>query len=181
MGLWLLRILLLLALPIGVLLGGLKVMEAFGGVDRVRPRLNTGPYRLVDVQTRYGTLKATPGGLAAERWRLKLDLLFPWCYGAALSLSLLLGWADAGRPFPPAWVVLPIAVAAVSDWTENLTQLTLLQRYEAGSALSSGWVIVACGATLAKLASLVFSGLVLVAVLALAAVRQYYLMVAGKA
>jgi len=84
--------------------------------------------------------------------------VFPFLYGAALAGALLLAWVALGRPFHPLWFISPVVITALADWTENIVQLSQLQRYvEKGkSGLEAPWVQTASIATVLKL--VFFSG-----------------------
>lgn len=177
------RILLVIALPIAVFLGGTFVMSRLTGRGRVVERLErmAGPadrpplgqrlhYDAGAAHRHWGALDDVTR--AAEERFLELDLVFPFFYGGALVVSLLIAWATLGRPFHPAWLVGPVAGAVGSDWVENLVQLAQLRRYARGGAhaLQDGWMAVASAATLVKLAGVALASLgllVLVAVIAL--------------
>lgn len=82
-----------------------------------------GGYRAAAVRRHWGAL--SKDGLATARTLLKLDLAFPIVYAGSLFASLSCAWIWFGRPFT-AWLVLPFALLAISDWTENLVHLRLL-------------------------------------------------------
>ena len=65
----------------------------------------------------------------AERTFLTLDMLFPVFYGGALAASLSWIWVTLDRPFHPAWIVAPLAVILIADWTEQLIDLAQLCQY----------------------------------------------------
>ena len=92
-------------------------------------------------------------GRRAEQRFLELDLVFPFFYGAALVAGLMLAWATLDRPFQPAWLMAPVAIAVAADWTENLIQLDQLRGYvESGKdGLHSGWIQASSHATTLKL------------------------------
>jgi len=86
-----------------------------------------------------------------ERKFLRLDLLFPFLYGGALAASLWLAWSLLGRPCSSAWVLVPVGIAVLGDWTENLVQLAQLRRHVAGETVQAGWIQLASTATSVKL------------------------------
>jgi len=86
-----------------------------------------------------------------ERKFLQFDLLFPFLYAGALAASLWMAWTLLGRPCSAAWVLVPVGIAALGDWTENLVQLAQLRRHGAGEPLQAGWMQLASTATSLKL------------------------------
>jgi hypothetical protein len=124
-------------------------------------------YDLAAVRRLWGALDA--GLLEREQTALRLDRISPLLYGAALAASLLLAWRFRGQPFA-GWLLLPPAIYALADWTENLVQLRQLRLYrQAGpDALESDWVRVAGRATTIKLIFFI-GGQLLVVALALTA------------
>ncbi len=111
---------------------------------------------------------ATDGdGLRSEMTLLKLDLVFPLFYGAALLISLLMTWEMLGQPFGMAWLFVPVVTTIVADWIENGVQIGQLQRFMAGAPLQDGLVRIASYATTAKL---LFFALTCVVVLGLAGI-----------
>jgi hypothetical protein len=91
--------------------------------------------------------------LDVQRRLLEFDLFFPFVYGFALALGLWIAWPMLGRPFWPGWLVVPVAMAMLADWTENLVQLRQLARYSGvpARALQDGWIQAASIATITKL------------------------------
>src|SRR6185295_4726423 len=96
----------------------------------------------VDQVVRYWTLhqkavapdsllaRTGPGtGLDAERRFLEIDLIFAVLYPGALALSFFWIWTALSRPFAPAWFLVPLALVTLSDWTENLIQLSQMPRF----------------------------------------------------
>lgn len=92
---------------------------------------------------------------------------FPFFYGAALATSLLILWALLGRSFNPGWVLAPVVITLLADWTENLVLLVQLRRYAESGArgLNAGWIQVASVATILKLVFFVASSLLIVAII----------------
>ena len=90
-----------------------------------------------------------------ERYMLRLDLAFPFVYGGAFAIALLLAWSSSQWSFNPVWLLLPVFVMVCADWTENLVQLSQLSRlneYGEGQ-LSRLWIGIASTATVLKLAT----------------------------
>jgi hypothetical protein len=166
------RALFAITLPIAAFLGGVWVMSQVSRHDQALQRLRATPagdeeplnrrrhYDAAAVRDHWALFD--DAGLASERHFLELDLVFPFLYGGALAASLLLVWAALGRPFSPAWIVVPVAVTVVADWTENLVQLTQLRRFVRHEALQGGWIAIASAATLVKLVFIVASSVSLV-------------------
>src|SRR5687768_5352968 len=84
-----------------------------------------------------------------EQRYLKIDLVFPFLYGVALTSSSLIAWSALGRPFHVVWPLSLIAISVVTDWAENLIHLQQLYLYvQGGSAsLQSTWIRIASFAT----------------------------------
>jgi hypothetical protein len=157
-----------LALPVVVLLGGGWIMEKWSKRDFVKkllsekledPRdrkplnLRWSGYGVEAVKVHWGPLFRKPE-IEHEKQFLQLDLAFPLVYGAALAISLWMAWATLGRAFHPAWLIAPVAVGMLADWTENLVQLRQLDRFRNGAALEATWIHAASAATVLKLLSL---------------------------
>jgi hypothetical protein len=170
--------LLMVSVPVAVFFAGAQLMAGLSGRHRVTARLEQHAaiedrqplnqrrrYDQSAVERHWGALDAET--LAAERTFLELDLVFPLLYGAAFAVSLLLGLKAAAPSLNPAWPIGLVAVTVLSDWTENLVQLSQLRRYAAGgvAALDARWIAVASAATAIKLLFFVIATL---AVLALA-------------
>jgi hypothetical protein len=158
-----LRAILMLALPAAVFFGGVAIMKKVTDYQQVKNRASSAPnpcdrkpldqrlgYDAGAVDRYWGALD---GARTAEQHFLEVDLLFPFLYGGALAASLLLAWSMLGRPFSPAWIMAPVAITMLADWTENLVQLAQLRRYSTGGAhaLQAGWIRVASAATSLKL------------------------------
>jgi hypothetical protein len=107
-------------------------------------------YDLAAVKAYWAALKAGEA-LDAERRMLELDLVFPFFYGAAFASALLCAWVALGRPFQPVWIMAPVIINVVADWTENLIQLCQLKLFTSGAALQPGWIQIASGATMVKI------------------------------
>jgi hypothetical protein len=113
--------------------------------------LNTrfGGYRAAAVRRHWGAL--SKDGLAVARRLLKIDLAFPIVYAGSLFASLWCAWNWFGRSFT-GWLVLPFALLAIADWTENTVQLRLLPTEPTTSPdVPGGPLAVASWATRIKL------------------------------
>lgn len=107
-------------------------------------------------------------GQRAEQRFLKLDLVFPAVYGAALCASLVATARMVGEPVL-VWPIVLVVVSMAADWVENLVQMDQLRAYrEHGDAgLSPGRIQVASIATVVKLVGVVASYLLLALLLIL--------------
>lgn len=156
-----------LALPVLVLGGGGWIMEKWSERHLVRKRLEKEEprfrkplnlrwlgYGVDDVKNHWRPLLEDSKVVGAEQKFLQLDVAFPLFYGAALAISLWMAWATLGRPFHPAWLIAPVVVGMLADWTENLAQLRQLDGFRNGAALETTWVHIASAATVLKLLSL---------------------------
>jgi hypothetical protein len=128
-----------------------RLADAAPPVDRKPLNMRVTGYDAAAVRRHWGALD--PRALAAVRGLLKLDLIFPLVYGAGLAVGLLLAWSSLERPFSRAWLVLPVAITMVADWTENVVQLHQLARFQASAAhpLHAGMIRIASVATVVKL------------------------------
>jgi len=174
-----LRAIFMIALPAAVLVGGVAIMTKVTHHQEVEERASSAPHpcdrKPLDQRFGYdaGAVDrywgAVGGALPAEQRFLEVDLAFPFLYGGALAASLLLAWSSLGRPFSPAWIMAPVAITVVADWTENLVQLAQLRRYSAGGAhaLQASWIRVASAATSLKLLFLGVSSLLLLTLVAM--------------
>jgi hypothetical protein len=163
------RAMLAFLFPVVVFLGGARLMLIVAGAARARAAARYGKplnqrfgYTRDAVVELWGRLSSDD--LAVERRLLQVDLLFPFAYGGALAVSLLTLWATLGRRFNPAWILLPVVLGVVADWTENLVQLQQLQRFtrHGPASVEGSRVAVASAATMVKLASLLVAAAVLV-------------------
>lgn len=102
--------------------------------------------------------KLAPG---AEKKFLLLDLVFPFLYAGALAAGLLLGWSFLGLPCSPVWLLAPVVLGMLADWTENLIQLQQLARFTVHQTVEEGGIRIAGAATSVKLAVLGLSYLML--------------------
>ena len=158
-----LRAILVIVIPAVAFLGGGYVMGRLSGHEEVERQarslskedqkglgLRIGGYDLQAVGRRWGALDSI--GLGAEQRMLEIDLVFPFLYGGAFAASLLLAWAALGRPFNPIWLIAPVAINVLADWTENLVQLSQLHRFESNkiAGLQAGWIQIASAATTVK-------------------------------
>lgn len=176
------RALLAVALPIAAFLGGVGIMSQMSGREQALQRLRATPAgdeKPLNQRLRYNAGAVChhwglfdDAGLASEQHFLELDLVFPFLYGGALAASLLLVWSTLGRPFSPAWIMVPVAVTVVADWTENLIQLAQLRRFVGHAALQGGWIAVASAATLVKFVFFAVSSVGLVVLVLLMLVRS---------
>src|SRR6185503_17614925 len=168
-----------LLLPAAVFLAGGYLMQRLSDPGRLRDDVQekTGlqglglrlqGYKLEVVEKYWGALKAKPGALDAERRMLEIDLVFPFFYGAAFAVSLLLAWAALGRTFHPAWILAPLFIEVVADWIENLILLGQARLF-AGSegVLNSGWIQLASIATSVKVALFCVSYLLVIGLVVL--------------
>jgi hypothetical protein len=159
----------ILGLPTVAFLGGVWLMTQLSGREQETEFLGTldssdakplaGRFSYdVDAVARQWSKLCDAGLLGIERYFLELDLIFPFLYGGALAVSLLLAWAALGRPFSSVWIMAPVAVTMIADWTENLVQLAQMNRFQADhiAGLQTGWIGVASIATSLKV--VFFSG-----------------------
>ena len=175
-----LKIVFVIALPVIVFISGVKIMSFMSGHDVVeqlikknaelddQQPLNTRCcYDKNDVDKHWGAFVNHSNAVSIKQRHLELDLVFPFFYGAALAISLLMVWAMLGRPFNAGWVLAPVVITLLADWTENLVQLTQLQRYaESGvEGLSENWIRVSSTATFLKLGFFAISSLLIGAIL----------------
>jgi len=116
----------------------------FGGYDDDDARIYWNELRTADHRNPKSPLNA-------ERVMLLVDLAFPFFYGGALVLGLLMLWSCYDRPMSVAWVLLPVLAVVLADWTENIVQLWQLSRFAGGQDPLPGWIRLASAATLLKL------------------------------
>lgn len=95
--------------------------------------------------------------LRSEDYVLKLDLAFPVLYGGAVLLSFLYAQLLLYDPEPRYWLTLPVLIAVLADWVENLVLLKQLRRFRAQpqEAMEIGWIRIASGATTVKWIALI--------------------------
>jgi hypothetical protein len=166
-----------LAFPLVVFFAIGSLLEHLVGKTRPpgQKAINTSLHYGVDDVVRYWTLhqkmaapdsllaRIGPGtGLDAERRFLEIDLIFAVLYPAALALSLRWIWGALSRPFPGAWLLAPLVVVVLSDWTENLIQLSQMPRFLNLLRLEPGWIAAASAATSIKVLGTVGSYVALV-------------------
>jgi hypothetical protein len=125
-------------------------------------------YGVEAVAKHWQVLRGNRSAAEAEARFLKLDLAFPFLYGAAFLASLWLLWHALGRPVAAAWLLAPVAAGVLADWIENLAQLRQLARFLRGEALQPGWIAVANAATVSKLVTLSAAGLLILGLAAAA-------------
>ena len=130
------RTLVVLAFPVVVFLGLGRLQSWHSGRDAAlraaglsqRDTLNMRwHYDANDIDRFWNALQES--GRTAERKFLQEDLIFPLFYGGSLAFSLLWLRPRTRLSWKPWLVVLPVVVGVVGDWTENLTQLSLLRGY----------------------------------------------------
>ena len=162
-----------IALPIVVLMVGAVLMSILSGHGYVTEQLreNADPGDRNGLNMRflgYDTNAATrhwaaldERALRSERRFLELDLIFPAFYGAALAFALWRAWRASGIAFSLVWLIIPVAITMIADWTENLTHLSQLHLYmERGPAgLQPEQIQIASVATIVKL--VFFAGILL--------------------
>jgi hypothetical protein len=115
-------------------------------------------YKVEDVQRLWEKLARDPDLLPAEQRSLRLDLLFPLLYGSAFAVSLWLAWRLRDRTFGAAWLLVPVVICVLADWTENFSQLKQLRLYQQSGpdALQVDGIRIASTGTIVKL--LFFTG-----------------------
>lgn len=180
-----LEAIIIIALPVIVFQGGAWLMAAISGRQYVLDQLQMAPeadrtplnkrlhYDVDSVQRHWGALDDR--ALRAEQRFLELDLVFPLLYGGALAFALLMTRAALGWTFSSAWLLAPVLITVLADWTENLTQLSQLKHYLTSppTALQADWIRVASFATLVKLIFVSGSFLVLLVLVAVMLLRAF--------
>lgn len=169
----LLKAIVVLALPLIAFHGGAWLLNRLSGRKQV-------PDRPINKRFRYGKREVVEywrafQDLGTEKRFLELDLAFPLLYIGALAVSMVMAWtARENQPFHFAWIVIPLAVTLLADWTENLVHLDQLKRFRAGgpAALDTGWIRIASTATALKLSFFIGSWLILLLLIALMFVRR---------
>lgn len=178
------NIITILALPLIVFTSGVWIMSAMSSRQYVKRLLQAAApedrtplhqrlgYDVQAVDHHWGVLDDT--ARRAEKRFLELDLVFPFFYGAALAASLLMTWTMLNKPFSSMWLIIPVAITVLADWTENLVQLGQLQRYADGGkdALHTGWIQIASIATVLKWLFLLGSSLFLIGLVAVVVARS---------
>jgi hypothetical protein len=119
--------------------------------DRTQLNMRLQGYDTTDVAQLWGVLDRR--ALDSERRFLQLDLLFPLFYGGAFLLALLRVRRDLEKAFSPVWLIAPVAITALTDWTENLIHLAQLRSYleQGNEGLQAGWIQIASAATIIKI------------------------------
>jgi hypothetical protein len=157
----------MLGLPAATFVAGALIMERWSGRGEAAPAGQTPLYKRLryDAEEVRTYWQAFGGRLSRERLFLELDLVFPFLYGGGLAAGLLLGWAHLGRRFHPAWLLAPVLLGVLADWTENLVQLGQMRRFvdHGPHALQEGWIRLASAATAVKLVTLFGAWAVLLA------------------
>ncbi len=162
------KLLVALGLPLAVFLaGGSWMMKVTGrgnfpetaAPESVPLHFRFGGYDAGEVQVYWDWLGAD--GRLAELRFLELDLLFPLFYGGAILLSLFLVWNALGRPFSRRWLMAPVFVTLIADWTENLTLRHQLRRFLGNEPIEEGWLRLAGQATTVKILCFTLACLVL--------------------
>jgi hypothetical protein len=149
------KVVAIIALPTVAFLGGAWLMKRLSDrqvVANQKPlNMRYFGYNLEAVKAYWGAQEKT--NLPAEQRLLELDLIFPFLYGGALAVGLFMAWAMLGRPFNPLFILAPICITMIADWTENLNQLHQLKAYMAGgeAAVQSGSIWLASLGTIVKL------------------------------
>jgi len=121
----------LIGFPAAIFLGGIWLMNSIGKKSTSKgelPLYRRFGYSAHEMKKYWDSLK-NGNALETELKILKLDLLFPFFYGAALSVSLLSAWSRLGEPFSWLWIFFVVGAAVVSDWIENSTQLFMMRGY----------------------------------------------------
>ena len=167
----LLKAIVVLAIPMVAFHGGAWLINRLSGRKQV-------PERPINKRFRYGKREVVEywrafQDLGPEKRFLELDLAFPLLYIGALAVSMIMAWR-ANHPFHLAWIVIPLAVTLLADWTENLVHLDQLKRFRAGgpAALDSGRIRIASTATALKLSFFIGCWLILLSLIALMFIRR---------
>lgn len=89
----------------------------------------------------------------SEQCFLRSDLFFPVAYGTALFLGLWLVWRVLGMLFAWFWLLIPVVLTVLADWTENVVHLQQLRRYieQGQQGIQAHWIRIASAATIIKL------------------------------
>jgi hypothetical protein len=171
--LWI-RILLMISLPVAVFSAGAFLMSQVSDGDYIEQRLQQLPdykdrmplnqrsfgYDAKAVSRHWSAFDST--ALDDQRRALEVDLVFPLLYGAAFLTTFLLGWVTLGRPFHFCWLIAPVAITILADWTENSFQLGQLQNF-GRTPLSESCIRLASAGTIVKL--LFFKAMIVIALL----------------
>lgn len=166
-----LKAILVLALPLVAFFGGAWLINKLSGRKQV-------PDKPINRRFRYGKSEVVEywrafQDLGTEKRFLELDLVFPLLYIGALAVSMVMAWT-AGHPFHLAWIVIPLAVTLLADWTENLVHLDQLKRFRdrGPAALDAGRIRIASTATALKLSFFIGCWLILLALITLMFVQR---------
>jgi hypothetical protein len=101
-------------------------------------------------------------GRLAERRFLEADMIFPFVYGGAMLVSILLAWTALGRPFDPTLLIAPVVVTVIADWIENLVHWRQLRNFLQSEPIQTMWIQIGSIATSTKLVFLWMSFLLIV-------------------
>ena len=151
------RVMFAIVIPLGVsLILGLLMMDLTGRNKFLETENPSAPlysriigYDETEVRNHWNWLGAD--GREVERRFLLVDLAFPIAFGSGFLAGLFLAWGGAGRPFRVGWLVVPVMITVLADWTENLIQLVQLSRFSNDVPLQVAWIRVASFATSTKL------------------------------
>jgi hypothetical protein len=160
---YLLKTIVMLMLPASAFFAGAWLLEKISGRQQVpqKPLNQRLGYDISAVQEYWGSFD--DNGRRAEKRFLELDLVFPFLYGGTLATSLLMAWSSMVQAYPLTWILIPVAITLLADWTENFVHLKQLKRYASGGqgALQESWIRVASTATFLKLSFFAASWLIL--------------------
>lgn len=168
------RAIALVALPTVINIAGGYLIMRLSHAEEIKKQLASAPaadqkglglrflgYNSEEVASRWSKLDSS--GLESERLGLEIDLIYPFLYGATIAASLLCAWAALGRPFSLVWLIGPVAITMIADWTENCVQFSQLRRFDGTrNSLESGVIQLASAATTTKWISLGVSSLILI-------------------
>lgn len=166
------RAIALVALPTVINVAGGYLIMRLSHAEEIREQLATPAdqkglglrflgYNSEQVASRWSKLDSR--GLQSERLGLEIDLLFPFLYGATIAAALLCAWAALGRPFSLVWLIGPVAITMIADWTENCVQFSQLRQFDGTqNSLDSGMIQLASAATITKWIFLGVSSLLLI-------------------
>ncbi|HEY3570204.1 MAG TPA: hypothetical protein VGP73_19885 [Thermoanaerobaculia bacterium] len=182
MGKTILAALEMLAIPLLLFYGGAWVLTKASGRDLVVKQLSAAGQKPLSQRRSYDAAAfqnywavLDDSARRAEQRFLELDLLFPFVYCGGLAAGLLMAWAALGRTFNPAWLLAPVGLTLLADWTENLLQLDQLKRFLAGGAqtLQEGWIRIASAATTLKLLSFGATSVLLIGLVGILLFRAF--------
>jgi len=126
---------LIVGVPIIILVGSGWLMLEVSGRNEIMAQkgddlpksLNSRPfgYEVKDVSEYW--IKLGPSGRAAEMRFLRMDLLYPILYCAALALGLFIAWERLGFKISILPLLLIVLFILFSDLTENLIHINQLE------------------------------------------------------